>query len=92
MFSEEEVQLKQLNEEIGNEERKGAQARPYFEALLAEDFIFRRAGGAIENKQTYLDSLDTVKENPYERLDTYVEMVTIDGNSAVTDVIVIAKM
>ena len=91
ILSEEEVQLQQLNEEIANEERKGTLAEPYLKALLAEDFIFRRAGGAIEKKLDYLKSLETVKDNPYERLDTYVETVTINGNSAVAEVTVIAK-
>ena len=81
--------LKQLNAEIGEREKAGD--GEYFTTLLADDFIFRRANGAIVGKSEYIDGLASVVANPYEQLDTRVENVMIDGSSAVVNTIVTAK-
>jgi hypothetical protein len=81
--------LKLLNEEIGRKEQTGEVL--FFDTLLADNFIFRRASGVIMDKQRYLNGLASVTENPFEQLDTIVETVTLDEGSAVADVLVIAK-
>ena len=81
--------LRGLNEEIGKQEK--AANSTYFEELLSDNFIFRRANGDIVDKIEYCRSLEKVPENPYEQLDTYVQEVTIDKDSAVATVLVIAK-
>src|SRR5437016_11226741 len=81
--------LKRLNEEIGRKEQAGEVL--FFDTLLADNFLFRRASGAIVDKQHYLNGLMSVTENPFEQLDTIVETITLDEDSAVADVLVIAK-
>lgn len=85
----EQQSLKRLNEEVGEREKAGDSA--YFQALLADDFVFRRADGNIVHNKEYLQSLEKVSENPYERLDTHVREVMVDKDSAVATVLVIAK-
>ena len=63
----------------------------FFDELLADTSLFRRAKGTIEDKRHYLDDLTSVAKNSYERLETVVEKVTLDGNSGVVNVLVIAK-
>ncbi len=82
-------ELIQLNKEIGRKEQAGEV--PFFDTRLTDNFLFRRAKGAIVDKQQYLDDLASVKEDPYEQLDTIVENVTRGEGSAVANVIVIAK-
>jgi len=82
-------ELRRLNKEIGVKEQAGEV--PYFDKLLADNFLFRRADGTIVDKRHYLGDLALVAENPYERLDTVVENVTLDGDSGVVNVLVIAK-
>jgi hypothetical protein len=81
--------LKQLNVEIGEREKAGD--GEYFTTLLADDFIFRRANGAIVGKSEYIDGLASVVENPYEQRGERVESVTVNGNSAVVNAIVIVR-
>ena len=85
----EKQRLRRLNEEIGEKEKDGD--GKYFLMLLADDFVFRRANGDIVNKKDYLESLEKVAENPYEHLEVHVREVVIDRDSAVADVLVIAK-
>ena len=82
-------ELRRLNKEIGVKEQAGEV--PFFDELLADTFLFRRAKGTIEDKRHYLDGLASVAENPFERLETVIENVTLDGNSGVVNVLVIAK-
>ena len=82
-------ELRRLNEEIRVKEQAGE--KPYFEKLLADTFLFRRADGTIVDKRQYLDDLGSVAKNPYERLESVVENVTLDGNSGVVNVLVLAK-
>jgi len=82
-------ELRRLNEEIGIKEQAG-EVR-FFDELLTDNFLFRRANGSIVDKRHYCDGLASVAENPYERLDTVVENVTLDEDSGVVNIIVIAK-
>jgi hypothetical protein len=78
-------------DEIGVKEQAGVV--PFFDSLLADTFLFRRADGTIVDKRRYLDDLTSVAKNPYERLDTVVENVMLDGDgdSGVVNVLVLAK-
>jgi hypothetical protein len=82
-------ELRRLNEEIRVKEQAGE--KPYFDELLADTFLFRRADGTIVDKRQYLDDLGSVAKNPYERLESVVENVTLDGVSGVVNVLVLAK-
>jgi len=81
--------LRQVTEEMGARERDADGT--FFQGLLADDFVFRRANGDIVHKAEYLQSLERVAENPYERLETHVREVAIDKDSAVVTVLVVAK-
>jgi len=82
-------ELRRLNEEIRVKEQAGEVA--FFDELLADNFLFRRADGTIVDKRHYLGDLALVAENPYERLESVVENMTLDGGSGVVNVLVIAK-
>ena len=82
-------ELRRLNKEIGVKEQAGDV--DFFDELLTDNFLFRRAIGTIVEKRQYLDGLVSLAENPFERLDTVVENVTLDGDSGVVNVLVIAK-
>ena len=82
-------ELRRLNEEMRVKEQAGE--KPYFDELLADTFLFRRADGTIVDKRQYLDDLGSVAKNPYERLESVVENVTLDGVSGVVNVLVLAK-
>jgi len=82
-------ELRRLNKEIGVKEQAGDV--DFFDELLTDNFLFRRANGTIVEKRQYLDGLVSLAENPFERLDTVVENVTLDGDSGVVNVLVIAK-
>ncbi len=82
-------ELRILNKDIGANEQAGEVK--FFDELLATNFIFRRADGSIVDKHQYLDSLKLIEENPYEQLDAVIEQVTLNKESAVAEVIVIAK-
>jgi hypothetical protein len=82
-------ELRRLNEEIRVKEQAGEVK--FFDELLTDTFLFRRAKGTIEDKRHYLDGLASVAENPFERLETVVENVTLDGDSGVVNVLVLAK-
>ena len=82
-------ELRQLNKEIGVKEQAGEV--PYFDELLADNFLFRRADGTIVDKHRYLGDLALVAENPYERLEMVVENVTPDEDSGVVNALVLAK-
>jgi|SRR6266568_1006652 len=82
-------ELRRLNEDIRVNEQAGEVK--FFDELLADNFLFRRANGSIVDKRQYLDGLASVTQNPYERLDTVVENVSLDGDSGVVNVFVIAK-
>jgi hypothetical protein len=84
-----EQNLRCLNEKIRAKEQVGEV--PYFDELLADSFLFRRADGSIVDKRRYLGDLGSVAENPYERLEAVVENVTLDGDSGVVNVLVLAK-
>ena len=84
-----DYELRRLNEEIGGKEQVGAVS--FFDELLADTFPFRCARGTIVDKRHYLDGLASFAENPYERLETVVENVTLDGGSGVVNVLVLAK-
>jgi alkylhydroperoxidase/carboxymuconolactone decarboxylase family protein YurZ len=84
-----EQRLRRLNEEIGEQEK--AANSTYFQKLLSDSFIFRRASGDIVDKPGYLHDLEEVSENPYEQLNTYVRDVAIDKESAVATILVLAK-
>ena len=47
--------LRQLNLDIANAENDGA--KPFFEPLLASAFAFRRANGAVVDRQGFLEAL-----------------------------------
>jgi hypothetical protein len=81
-------ELRRLNEEIGVKEQAG-EVR-FFDELLADTLLFRRAKGTIKDKRHSLDSLASVVENPFEQLETAVENVTFDGESGVVNVLVLA--
>ncbi len=89
MNTSSDQELRRLNEEIRVKEQAGEV--PFFDDLLADTFLFRRADGTIVDKHRYLDDLPSVVENPYERLEKVVENVTLDGDSAVVNVLVLAK-
>src|SRR5713226_5876951 len=82
-------ELRLLNEDIGIKEQAGE--IQFFDQLLADNFLFRRANGSIVDKRQYLDGLASVVQNPFEKLDTVVENVMLDGDSGVVNVLVIAK-
>jgi uncharacterized protein DUF4440 len=84
-----EEELVRLNEEIAEKERLGDTS--CFERTLANNLIFRRANGKIENKVGFLKSLETVHTNPYELLEASVEYVTVDQQTAVVYVSVKSK-
>jgi hypothetical protein len=46
-----------LNEEIGNMEQQGSAATDYFTNLLADELIFRRANGKVDNKDKFIEKL-----------------------------------
>jgi hypothetical protein len=71
-----EAKLIRLNEEIGEKERFGD--RSYFESLLGDNLVFRRASGLVQHKADYLQGLERVQTNPYELLETLVEGVYVD--------------
>jgi hypothetical protein len=81
--------LIQLNKEMGKEEKNAN--GPFFQDLLDEHFIFRRANGDIVDKQKYLEGLNDVPKDPYERLETHVQEVVIDKETAVATVFIAAK-
>jgi alkylhydroperoxidase/carboxymuconolactone decarboxylase family protein YurZ len=87
------AKLIRLNEEIGEKEKLGDTS--YFESLLGDDLVFRRASGAIHHKADYLKGLKTIGMNPYELLETSVVSVYVDvadgQESAVANVRVRAK-
>src|SRR5258706_13740891 len=89
MNTSSDQELRRLNEEIRVKEQAGEE--PFFDELLADTFLFRRADGTIVDKRRYLDDLTSVAENPYERLETVVENVTLDGGSGVVSILVLAK-
>jgi hypothetical protein len=82
-------ELRRLNEEIRVKEQAGEVA--FFDELLADNFLFRRADGTIVDKRHYLGDLALVAKNPYERLESVVESVILDGGSGVVNVLVLAK-
>jgi 4-carboxymuconolactone decarboxylase len=88
-----EAELIRLNEEIGEKESLGD--RGYFESLLGDNLVFRRASGVIQHKAEYLQGLERVRTNPYELLETVVESVYVDvadgQESAVVNLRVRAK-
>jgi 4-carboxymuconolactone decarboxylase len=81
--------LIQLNARMGKEE-KDANA-PFFNGLLDEHFIFRGANGDIVNKEKYLKAVKDVPKDPYERLETHVQEVAKDKETAVATVFITAK-
>jgi len=82
-------ELRRLNEEIRVKEQAGEKA--FFDELLTDNFLFRRADGTIVDKRHYLGDLELVAKNPYERLESVVESVILDGGSGVVNVLVLAK-
>ena len=45
------------NATIPAAENAGQNSRPFFEAVLADEFAFRRANGKVVNRSTFLDDL-----------------------------------
>lgn len=81
--------LRDLNAQIGEHERKGDDAaQAFFGDVLAEDLIFRRAGGTVVTKQQYLTDL---KPDAYETLDWTMDEPQIYEDEAVVTVLVTAK-
>jgi hypothetical protein len=75
-----------LNEKIGISEK--AAQRDFFVQHLADNLVFRRANGAVIGKQEFLEGL---KPDQLEMLETFVDDITINQESAVVDVTVKAK-
>ena len=73
MNTSSDQELRRLNEEIRVKEQAGEV--PFFDELLADNFLFRRADGTFVDKHHYLEDLESVAKNPYERLETVVENV-----------------
>jgi Domain of unknown function (DUF4440) len=81
--------LIQLNAQMGKEEKDAN--GPFFKGLLDEHFIFRRANRDIVDKKKFLEALKDVPKDPYERLETHVQEVVIDKETAVATVFITAK-
>src|SRR5206468_834977 len=81
--------LMELNKKMGENEKSADLI--FFQDLLADNFLFRRANGDVVNREAYLQDLEQIAENPYQRLDTHVREVVVDKDSAVATVLVIAK-
>jgi hypothetical protein len=84
--SQDEDELRRLNEEIRNHEFAGN--REFFKQCLADNLIFRRARGAVVDKPTFLKDL---KPDQYVMLESTIGPVDVKDNSAVVDVMVQAQ-
>src|SRR5687767_4391147 len=81
-----EKELKEININIGEAEENGK--IDFFENLLADELIFRRANGNITTKQSFLYDL---KPGAFHKLVTEVQEVKTRGDYAVVQVKVVAK-
>ena len=78
--------LEKLNVDLGENEK--ARNSKFFEDLLAEDLVFRRASRKIVGKLKFLEDLAT---SEFEKLETEIDTVEINGPDAVVEVIVRSK-
>lgn len=83
-----------LNQQIGEKEQEEAKATGFFEALLSDQLIFRRASGVVVGKSgegSFLESLAT-KPSPFILREAEEIAVTLlDGRALVTLIVVGTK-
>jgi hypothetical protein len=58
--------LEELNREIGEMEQQGTAAFEYFNTLLSDQLIFRRASGKVVGKSEPGGFLDSLNKNPFK--------------------------
>jgi ketosteroid isomerase-like protein len=81
--------LKDLNAKICAAEMERNAA--YLASILADDLVFRRAGGAHVTKEQYLEVLRN-EDNTYEYVHCDdIEVITVDPNTAFVSLLVWAK-
>ena len=81
-----EEELKELNQKIGEAEKRGDQG--FFQNILADELIFTMTNGSVITKQQFLFGL---KPDLFDLLITDVQQVKIHGDYAVVLVNVTAK-
>src|SRR5687768_10191704 len=89
--------LIQLNYEFGKAEREAenpatkARSKKFFEDHLHKDLVFRRAGGAVVGRQTFLKDLAS-PDNKTEQLSSYVLEVTGSEDGKAAEVLVLVNL
>ena len=85
--------LENLNREIGEMEQQGPAAFEYFNTLLSDQLIFRRASGKVVGKsepEGFLDSLK--KPSPFvSRVSEEISVTLLDDRALVTLIVAVAR-
>lgn len=83
--------LSDLNERIGNmEQEQGEESYEFFQALLSDQLIFRRASGKIVGKSELEGFLDSLKKpSPFtSRMSEEISVTLLDDRALVTLIVV----
>jgi hypothetical protein len=81
--------LADLNRRIGEMEQRGAEARAFFEDLLSEHLVFRRASGKVVSKSGPDGFIEGLKDNPFQsRVSEEISVRPLDDRALVTLVVV----
>ena len=88
-----ETQLTELNvKSVSMEQAGGSDAREFFEPLLSDQLIFRRASGKIVGKSGDDGFLDGLKANPFKsRVPEDIVVRALDSRALVTFIIVATR-
>ena len=82
-------ELETLNKQIAEMEQKGVEALAFFNALLSDQLIFRRANGKIVGKWDSEGFLANLKNNPFSsRCPEDISVTLLDDRALVTLIIV----
>jgi hypothetical protein len=79
--------LAELNVRFGEEERRGAAGRAFFEQALDASFRFRRGDGSVVDRDRFLEGLADAASST-ELLETEVVQVQVLGEQAFVEALV----
>ena len=83
--------LEEINRRSVEREGAGAQGAHFFEGLLSETLVFRRASGQVVGKADFLEALRGTSPFSERRVDGEVEVRLLDDDHALVTLVVAAK-
>ena len=83
--------LEELNRRIAEREQEGAQGAHFFDGLLSDTLVFRRASGQVVGKAEFLEGLRGTSPFSDRRIDGEVDVRLLDDDRAVVTLVIAAR-